>query len=98
MEMFRISELFYQSQTGIRCSSVAIPPGKEKPLLLSHELGKEIHKQRKLHTGNTEEMNIAKNQANFDTMSENVPKNKKRTGREGRCYAMWSTRFKIILE
>lgn len=90
--------LFYQSQTGILCSSLAIPPGKEKTLLLSHELEKEIHKQRKLHIGNTEEMKIAKKQADFDIMSENVPKNKKRTGREGSCYAMWSTRLKIILE
>lgn len=63
-------------------SSLAIPPGKEKPLLLSHELGKEIHKQIKLHTDNMEEMKIAKKQDDFDIMNENIPKDKNRKRRK----------------
>jgi len=67
-------------------------------LLLSHELVKEIHKQRKMHICNMEEMKIAEKQADFDITSENVPKNKKRTEREGSCYTIWSMTLKIILE
>lgn len=44
--------LFYSSQTGTWCSTWAIPSGKGKALLLSHELGKGIHKQRKPHICN----------------------------------------------
>lgn len=45
-----------------------------------------------------EERKTAKNQPDFGIMSENVPKDKKRIGREGSCYAMGSTRLKINLE
>lgn len=61
--MFSVSDLFYQPQTGVWCSSLAIPPGEENPLLLSHGLGEEIHKQGRLHTSNIQGMKMAKKQA-----------------------------------
>lgn len=61
--MLCISDLISQSQTNVWCSSLALPPGKENPSLLSHGLGGEINKQRRLHTGDMEEMKIAKKQA-----------------------------------
>lgn len=65
--------LFYSSQTGIWCSRLAavdFPSGKEKTLLLSHKLGKEIHKQGKQHIGHKKEIKIAKLQADLHTMSQ----------------------------
>lgn len=61
-QMFCISDLLYQPWSGVRCSSLAIPPGEENPLFLSRGLGKEIYKQRRLHTGNIQEIKMAKKQ------------------------------------
>lgn len=66
IQMFCVSDLFYQPQTGVWCSSLAIPPGEENPLLLSHGFAEEIHKQRRLHTSNIQEMEMAKKQAKRD--------------------------------
>lgn len=46
-------------------------------MALSHELRKEIHKQRKLYLGNTEERKIAKKQADFDIMTKMFPRTRR---------------------